>query len=181
MMTTTREQEPTSLKDVAVVLIGHGVPALDCPPQLVGEMMGLEFSGGGDHRARIAELDAQIRNWPRPAGNDPYKEGLDRLAGQLRELLPSAYFAVGYNEFCAPSVQEAVEQVIGQGAKRVLVIPSMLTPGGLHSEKDIPRALDQVRKKQPQVSIEYVWPFDLKAVGKLLAEHLQAKLEGQAV
>ncbi|MBI3332844.1 MAG: CbiX/SirB N-terminal domain-containing protein [Candidatus Omnitrophica bacterium] len=166
----------------AVVLIGHGAPATDCPPQLVGELMGLEWRGG-NHSAggegaeelqkRAAALDAKIRDWPRHPGNDPYKAGLERLAAELRRLLPAELFAVGYNEFCRPSVPEAVEQVIRQVAARVFVIPSMLTPGGLHSEVDIPRSLDEVRARHPAVSIEYVWPFDVAEVAGLLASHLR--------
>jgi len=170
----------------AVVLIGHGAPATDCPPQLVGELMGLEWRGDGSHGGgqalrqaqgeRAAQLDAKIRDWPRHPGNDPYKVGLERLASELRNLLPTPLFCVGYNEFCRPSIPEAVEAMIQRGATRVLVIPSMLTPGGLHSEVDIPRALEALRAKHPAVSIEYVWPFDVGQVAALLASHLQQSL-----
>ena len=169
----------TPKERIAVVLIGHGAPALDCPPQLVGELMGLQWRGehgahGSDSaEGRIAQLDAQIRNWPRRPGNDPYKEGLERLAKALKPLLPTDLFAIGYNEFCRPSILEALEEVIAQGATRVLVIPSMLTPGGVHSEIDIPRALEEVRKKRPGVRVDYLWPFDLNQVADLLAAHLR--------
>lgn len=158
-----------------VVLVGHGVPATDCPPRLVGEMMGLEWSGqaiSDSARRRIVELDAQIRNWPRTEANDPYKAGLEKVAAVLRPLLGDKLFAIGYNEFCAPSVEEAIAWVIRHGAGRVLVIPTMLTPGGLHSEKDIPRAIERSRVSHPDVSIEYVWPFDLGEVARLLAGHI---------
>jgi len=172
---------PPAPDQLAVVLVGHGAPATDCPPQLVGELMSLEWreaaspsNGGAPGRAagRAAELDAAIRDWPRHAGNDPYRTGLERLADTLRPLLPTNRLAVGYNEFCRPSIPEAVEAVIRDGATRVLVIPSMLTPGGVHAERDIPQALDTLRRAHPQVAIEYVWPFDLRQVAALLASHL---------
>ena len=154
-----RLPSPQSQTEDAVVLIGHGAPATDCPPQLVGELMALEWSQegpGSTHRltGRIAELDVAIRNWPRHAGNDPYKAGLEQVADALKPMLPTALFAIGYNEFCRPSIGEAIEQVIQQGAKRIFVIPSMLTPGGLHSEQDIPRALDAVKRRSPRASAE---------------------------
>ena len=167
---------------LGVVLIGHGAPATDCPPQFVGELMSLEWrqEGGDDGRRqleqRAAELDATIRNWPRHAGNDPYKAGLERLAAALKPLLPTDRFAIGYNEFCRPSIAEALEQVIQQGASRVLVIPSMLTPGGVHAELDIPQALAEVRAAHPAVVIDYVWPFNLEQVAALLAAHLRQAL-----
>jgi len=120
----------------------------------------------------VAELDAAIRNWPRHADNDPYRVGLERLAQALAPLLPTDLVAVGYNEFCRPSIAEAVDEVVQRGATRVLVIPSMLTPGGLHAEHDIPRALEAVRRAHPRVTIEYLWPFDLHQVAALLAAHV---------
>jgi sirohydrochlorin cobaltochelatase len=169
-------------QQLGVVLVGHGAPATDCPPQLIGELMSLEWreapdtSGRHGHQhgtgGRAAELDAKIRNWPRRADNDPYKRGLEQLAAALRPLLPSERFVVAYNEFCRPSVSEAIEGLISQGAARILVIPTMLTPGGVHSEVDIPRALEGLRRSHPGVSLEYVWPFDLPEVATLLAAHI---------
>ncbi len=166
----------------AVVLIGHGAPATDCPPQLIGELMALEWSAhNGSHAAgglqgRAAQLDAQIREWPRVESNDPYKVGLERLAQALRPLVPTEFLAVGYNEFCRPSVAEAIEQVLQRGAGRVFVIPSMMTPGGIHSEQDIPRALEAVRAAHPGITIEYLWPFELQQVAALLAAHVSQAL-----
>ena len=177
---------PRSTEQPAVVLIGHGSPANDCPPHLVGELMSLEWrehrDAPGPHRLEgpAAALDAKIRDWPRHAGNDPYKAGLERVAQALRRLLPTDLFAIGYNEFCRPSIAEALEQVIRQGATRVLVIPSMLTPGGVHSEVDIPHALEDVRRAHPDILIEYLWPFDLHQVAVLLASHVTRALQRSA-
>ena len=63
--------------------------------------------------------------------------------------------------------------MIRQGATRIFVIPSMLTPGGVHSEEDIPRTLQQMRGRHPEIAIDYVWPFDLEQVAGLLAAHIQ--------
>ena len=177
-----------SKKEIGVVLAGHGAPATDCPPRLVGELMGLEWSGSGDGhgqgggpdrvRERISQLDSEIRNWPRQVGNDPYKEGLEKLAAVLRPLLPPGMFVIGYNEFSSPSVPEAIEELIRQGVARVLVVPSMMTPGGLHSEVDIPRSIRQMQERHPAVSIEYLWPFDLKQVAALLASQVKKALDG---
>ena len=144
--------------------------------------MALEWRGSqpadGHHhpQGRAAELDAIIRDWPRHEGNDPYKAGLERLAAALRPLVSAELVAVGYNEFCRPTIAEAIQDVIRQGATHVLVVPSMLTPGGLHSEREIPRALDDIRNVHPGIAIDYLWPFDLTAVAELLAAHVQQTL-----
>ena len=179
----TRERSSASSPSLAVVLIGHGAPATDCPPHLIGELMALEWRGSqpsdGHHppHGRAAELDAKIREWPRHDGNDPYKAGLERLAAALRPLLSTELFAIGYNEFCRPTIAEAINEMIRQGATRVVVLPTMLTPGGVHSERDIPRALDEVRRAHPGVTIDYRWPFDLEAVAALLASHIKAVIQ----
>ncbi len=171
---------------IGVVLAGHGVPATDCPPEWIGELMGLEWAGhagrgagGGPHvRERIRELDSKIRSWPRTPGNDPYKRGLEGLARVLRPHLPAELFAIGYNEFCSPSVGEAVRGLITRGARRILVVPSMLTPGGVHSERDIPRTLEGLRRENPGVRIDYVWPFELEEVARLLERHIRRRISG---
>lgn len=140
--------------------------------------MGLEWQeNSGSHRAhhaagRAAELDATIRDWPRRAENDPYKVGLEQLASTLRPLLTTDLFFIAYNEFCRPSIPDAIDQAIQQGAQRILAVPSMFTPGGIHSEIDIPRALAEARTRHPGVTLDYVWPFDLRQVAALLAAHI---------
>ena len=173
-----------NVSKTAVVLIGHGAPATDCPPQLIGELMALEWRGnhpGDAHQhhvdGRAAELDAKIRGWPRHGSNDPYKAGLERLADALKPRVPTELFAIGYNEFCRPTIAEAIDDVIRRGATRVLVVPSMFTPGGVHSERDIPAALEAVRRAHPWITIDYLWPFDLEAVAALLASHVKAVIQ----
>ena len=176
-----------SSEKIGIVLIGHGQPASDCPPQLIGEMMMLEWRADGHHggrghgpaadpeavERRIAELDATIRNWPRTSENDPYRAGFERLAEVLRPMLETELFAIGYNEFCRPSTTEAVELLIQRGAQHIYAISVMMTPGGVHSERDIPRELEVIRRKHPGVTIEYAWPFELPLVARLLTEHVR--------
>jgi sirohydrochlorin cobaltochelatase len=128
---------------------------------------------------RAAQLEATIRHWPRHAGNDPYKRGLEQVAEALRPLLPTDLVIVGYNEFCAPSVEEAIGAAIGQGAQEVVVIASMMTPGGVHAEVEIPRCVALARQRHPDVVIDYLWPFDVQDVAQLLATHVRRRLAHQ--
>jgi len=185
------DKQSRDYSDTAVILVGHGAPATDCPPQLVGQLMGLEWGGGSHHGSsaghhadqpmeslheQIAQLEARIRNWPRHAGNDPYKAGLERVAEVLRPLIPVRQLIIAYNEFCRPSIAQAIEEAAQQGARRIFVIPTMLTPGGVHSERDIPQALEEIRGRNPALEIVYLWPFDLQAVAALMASQVQRAL-----
>ncbi|MBH0192113.1 MAG: CbiX/SirB N-terminal domain-containing protein, partial [Nitrospira sp.] len=87
--------------------------------------------------------------------------------------LDGALFAVAYNEFCAPTLEESVEALINQGATRITVATTMFTPGGSHSEVEIPEILDHLRPQYPGVELRYAWPFDLNLVANTLAEQVK--------
>lgn len=119
------------------------------------------------------DLEHRVRSWPRTPATDPYQTGFETLATSLSPLLPDVLFKLAYLEFCAPTLEETVDNVVAAGATTVVVVPSMLTPGGVHSEVDIPQILDRLREQYPAVMLHYAWPFDMTRVAHLLAEHLQ--------
>jgi sirohydrochlorin cobaltochelatase len=159
-----------------VVLVGHGGIAKDCPAELVSKFKRLEAqrrAAGTPPSAEERELDATIRQWPRTAATDPYRAGLEAVGAALRPLLDGALFALAYNEFCAPSVEESIEDLIRQGATRITVATTMFTPGGAHSEIEIPEILHGVRARHPEVSIQYAWPFDTSMIAQILNEQVR--------
>ena len=159
----------------AVVLVGHGAVARDCPREWVTRLKALEArrrASGGPMSTEERELDARVRRWPRTAQTDPYGAGLAALAAHVRRQLDGRLFAVAYNEFCAPTIEEAVDALVASGAGEVLVVPSMLTPGGVHSEIEIPDVLAHLRARYPDLTLRYAWPFDLERIAAMLVEHL---------
>ena len=95
------------------------------------------------------------------------------MAARLRAQLDGALFAVAYNEFCAPTLEESVEELIKKGATEITVTTTMFTPGGSHSEVEIPEILEQLRPQHPHVVLRYAWPFDLNLVANTLAEQIK--------
>ncbi|GKS56587.1 hypothetical protein YTPLAS18_01140 [Nitrospira sp.] len=159
-----------------VILVGHGGIPKDCPGDLVTRLKRLEAQRRATHSAPSAEeieLDTKIRHWPRTSATDPYRWGLEAVAKELRSALSGELFAVAYNEYCAPTIQEAAEDLIRQGARRISVITTMFTPGGSHSEVEIPEILSELRAKHEHVTFHYAWPFDLKLVAGTLATQLE--------
>jgi sirohydrochlorin cobaltochelatase len=49
----------------------------------------------------------------------------------------------------------------------------MFTPGGSHSEVEIPEILEQLRNQYPNIVLRYAWPFDLQLVANTLAEQVK--------
>ena len=159
-----------------VILVGHGGIPRDCPQDLVTRLKRLEAQRRAAKQPpsqEELELDGKIRRWPRTKQTDPYQWGLEAVAEQLRSKLNGVLFAVAYNEFCAPTLEESIESLIAQGATDIVVTTTMFTPGGSHSEVEIPEILEQMRPLHPTVSLRYAWPFDLSAVAETLAHQLQ--------
>ncbi len=159
----------------AIVLVGHGGVPKDSPHELVRKLKQLEAqrrAAGKPMSPEERELDQKIRRWPRTPQNDPYKQGLEALAAQLRPLLNGDRLAIAYNEFCAPSLEEAVEELIKDGMTDVTVISSMFTAGGSHAEIEIPEEVAALKQAHPTVTIRYAWPFDRALVAGMLATHL---------
>jgi sirohydrochlorin cobaltochelatase len=161
-----------------VVLVGHGAPPRDLPHALVARLKAIE----GERRRRgtpMSEeeraLDERMRQHPRTPDNDPYFYGLAKLGEALRPMLAGVELRLAFNEFCAPSLDEALDHAVVDGASTIWVVSSMWTQGGVHAEEEIPETLDAARRRHPQVKIEYAWPFDAEAVAGFVVGHLRAR------
>jgi sirohydrochlorin cobaltochelatase len=160
----------------AVILVGHGAVPKNYPYELVSRLKRLEVerrASGGIRSQEEADLDSRIRHWPRTIETDPYQAGMERVAAALRPHLKGMLLALAYNEFCAPTLEEAAGSVVAAGATEITVLSSMLTPGGLHAEIEIPEVLQQLRLAYPNVALRYAWPFEPGLVADMLATHLR--------
>ncbi len=168
----------------AVILIGHGGAASDTPRPAVAELKRLE----GERRARgetvmsprEAELDKLVREWPRTPATDAYKYGVEEIAKALAPKLGGRKLVAAYNEFCAPSVEDAVEGLVQEGYTKITLISTMFTRGGIHAEHEIPVLVLEARKKHPGVAVEYAWPFDANVIADFLAAQLGRALPASA-
>jgi sirohydrochlorin cobaltochelatase len=148
----------------AVILIGHGRTASDTPRELVTEFRSLERQRKETSvpaSPRLLELEGKIRQWPRTPETDPYKFGLETILAEA-----------AYNEFCAPSIEEAISTLAGDGIRDIALIPTMFTPGGAHAEKDIPEVIERMRLAYPEVHFRYAWPFPVANIVRLLKDTL---------
>jgi sirohydrochlorin cobaltochelatase len=168
-----------------IVLAMHGMPPQDFPKEEIAEFFSMHARLDHAKEAereqlerRYAELDAKMRSWPRTAENDPFFAGAQQIAQYLSKEA-GCEVIVGFNEFCAPDVDDSIEKAIEEGAERVIVITPMMTRGGEHSEIDIPAAIRRMQGRYPEVSIIYVWPFEALEVGKFLADQIKGFVENK--
>ncbi len=158
-----------------IILVGHGGIPKDYPGDLVSKLKRLEAqrrAAGQPMSAEELELDTKIRTWPRTPESDPYQAGLEALGTQMKPMVNGALFSLAYNEFCGPTLQEAVEDLIKQGAQSITIVSTMFTPGGSHSEYEIPEELEELRKLHPGITLKYAWPYNLSQVSKMLVDHI---------
>ena len=159
-----------------IILVGHGGIPQGFPADDVSKLKRLEAqrrATGQPMSVEESELDTKIRTWPRTPETDPYQAGLEALGAKMKPMNNGKLFALAYKEFCRPTLQEAVEDLIKQGAETITVVSTMFTPGGSLSEYEIPEELEALRHKHPGVTLNYAWPFDLSLVSKMLAEHVK--------
>ena len=170
------------MKTVVVVAM-HGSPPKDAPKAQVALTVGLHM--WLEHTSGLlrpvlerwyARLDARIRSWPRTAENDPFHAASEMLAKRLsREI--GCEVVVGYNEFCAPALDEALDLAAARGSEQVIVVTPMMTPGGEHAEEDIPAAIRGAAERHPATAFAYAWPFGVGSVAAFLAKQVDSAIE----
>ena len=160
---------------VIVILAMHGAPPNDFPKNERDELFSLHSKlEQADEKMREKlkirhdELDSKMRYWPRTPENDPFWTGSHEMAKQLRTITPHEVI-VGFNEFCAPSIAEAIDQEVENKAEKIIVVTPMMTRGGEHSEKDIPKSIQIAQERHPKIPNIYAWPFNIKEVAEYLA------------
>ena len=160
----------------AIVLIGHGGIPNNFPSEKVSRLKMLEAGRQHTHSPISDEeikLDHEIRNWPRTPENDPFCFGIRSIAERMKIKIPDTKLIIAYNEFCGPSIEEAVADLVKDGYSDITLLTTMFTPGGVHSEFEIPVIVKNLRGIYPQIKLTYPWPFDLDAVAEFLLGHLK--------
>lgn len=163
-------------RSAVIVLAVHGAPPRDFPPREMAEYFGLHSrremaAGDAEPTERERLLDERLRGWPRTRSNDPFWAASVEM-GALLEQAAGQMVIVGFNEFCAPSVDEALDQAAARRPARIVVVTPMLTRGGEHAEVDIPASIARARARHPDIAIDYAWPYEPADVARLLAQQV---------
>jgi sirohydrochlorin cobaltochelatase len=160
----------------AVILVGHGGLPKDIPPKIVESFMRVHKQRvrlGSTITSEEEELDSTIRNWERTPASDPYKSGLEKLASHMEPQLDGYILKTAYNEFCYPSIQTAVEELSKESISKIILVTTMITRGGSHSEVEIPEELEELSAKYPNIDFQYAWPFEMESFASFLTDHIK--------
>jgi sirohydrochlorin cobaltochelatase len=165
-----------ALSKKAVILVGHGGLPRDIPSEIVEKFMRVHktrIKSGNPISTEEIELDRTIRKWQRSPENDPYKTGLENLASYMQAQLPDCLLKTAYNEFCHPAIEDAVDELVQESVSQIILVTTMITRGGSHSESEIPAEVQALSLKYPDVDIQYAWPFNIEAFSLFLSDHIK--------
>lgn len=84
---------------------------------------------------------------------DPrHAETVTALCARVRALLPGARVEVGYLDFAAPSVPEALRRLARARVRRVVAVPLLLSRA-FHAKSDLPAVLHQATRRLPCLTV----------------------------
>lgn len=105
-------------------------------------------------------------------------QAFNEFLNRFRSKFPNRQVQGAYLEICKPSIPEALETCIKNGAKEIFVMPLMFFPGR-HIKKDIPAFIEEAKAKHPEIDFHYSGPLaDHPLVLDLLEEKTKV-LKGQ--
>jgi sirohydrochlorin ferrochelatase len=106
-----------------------------------------------DHGSRRAEANAQ----------------LERVAERLRARLPGWIVRAAHMELADPSLEQAVDACVAEGAAEIVVHPYFLTPGS-HGVVDVPELARRAALRHSGVSVRVTEPlgFDERLLDVIL-------------
>jgi sirohydrochlorin cobaltochelatase len=76
-----------------------------------------------------------------------------RIAARLREARPNLPVQLAFLELMQPALADAVAGMAADGITRITLVPLFLAQGS-HLKEDLPRLLDDVRRRYPSVTID---------------------------
>src|SRR5438270_3243093 len=101
------------------------------------------------------------------------------LADAWRALRPDRLQSEGFLEFARPTIGEAIDDLVGRGASRVVVVPAMLMAAG-HVKNDVPSEIQEGRLRHPGVSFHMARALDIHpALLELCHVRYREALEGR--
>jgi sirohydrochlorin ferrochelatase len=100
---------------------------------------------------------------------------LERIAEGIRQRAPEVRVYVAHMELAAPSLHEAIDACVRDGATEVVVLPFFLVPG-LHLTEDIPALVREATARHPDLGVEVAAPLgEAEGIADLVLELTASK------
>ena len=86
-----------------------------------------------------------------------YARPFERIQATMHARQPMAMVELGFLEFTRPSLDEAIECLVGRGARQISVVPIFIGPGK-HVLKDLPQLAANAMHRHPGLEIALATP-----------------------
>lgn len=90
-------------------------------------------------------------------GNKQFLQFIEQVKPAFPVLQREAYI-----ELARPTIQEAIDDIVAEGATKLAVVPVLLLTA-YHATHDIPAELTKARERHPRLEITYGRPFGIEA------------------
>lgn len=78
----------------------------------------------------------------------PFEDILKRM-----QQISAAPTSLAFLEFMTPTLEQAIDDMVGAGVKQITVVPVFLAVGS-HVRKDLPNLLEAARLKHPDLALQ---------------------------
>ncbi len=85
-------------------------------------------------------------------------EHLEWIAEQIRERDPAQHVYVAHMELAEPSIHDAIDACVRDGAREICVHPLFLVPGR-HLSEDIPRLVESAASRHTGLDVRITEPL----------------------
>ena len=86
---------------------------------------------------------ARDPEWARP---------FEAIRDRIRAARPECPIRLAYLEVMSPALEQAIDELIAEGASAITVFPLFMAQGG-HLKHDLPRILGAIRETRPHIPI----------------------------
>lgn len=100
----------------------------------------------------VSQSDAALVLFGHGARDPEWAGPMRRIRDTVRARAGAPRVELAFLEFMTPTLPEAIAALVGDGARRVAVVPIFLAQGG-HLKRDLPLLLDAVRAAHPACEI----------------------------
>ena len=105
------------------------------------------------------------------ARNPDWRKPIEAIDAAMKAREPRARVEIGFLEFLAPSLPEAIDRLAGDGIRDIVVVPIFMAQSG-HTKRDLPELLESARTRHTGLSIEVATPIgEAEAVVVAIAEY----------
>ena len=86
------------------------------------------------------------------------KKAFGDFLKKFRAVYPHRHVEGAFLSLAKPTIPEAIERCVKQGAGQIFIIPLLFFPGR-HAKEDIPRHIQEAKHKYPEIDFHYASPL----------------------